>query len=330
MTSRNGSDAQQPGRVGFAITLTQRSVAEYFDDRGPQLAASIAYHVLFSLFPLAIVLAAAFAIVVQLTGLRGDVVDTIVSQVPLSASGTSQLRRLLEGATSGYSALGLLGVVGLVWAASGMMGAVRVALNGAWDVEQARPYLKGKLVDLGLVLVVALGGIASVSATIAVRTLSGLNTAGLSWLLGILFPLVVAAVTIFSLYRWIPDARVDTSPTWMVAASVAVAFVIAENLFALYVSNFANYNAVYGSLGTVIAFMFFVYLSSSLFLLGAEVASEWPRLRRAYARGEVEEGPPFSVQVKQFAKGLWVRERTRETEREERRAEGPTGTRSGR
>ncbi len=330
MAGRPEHAAEPPGRIGFAIQLAQRSVAEYFDDRGPQLAASVAYHVLFSVFPLAIVLTGVFGIVVQLTGLQADVVDSIVRNVPVSASGEDKLRHLLEGATGGYSALGLFGVVGLIWAASGMMAAVRVALNGAWDVEQPRPLLKGKLIDIGLVFAVALAALASIVATVTVRTVSqaGASSVGVTlgsgwagWLLGVAFPLVTAFVTVLLLYRLIPAAEVTFSPTWLVAAGVAVAFVVFENLFALYVRGFANYNAVYGSLGAVIAFMFFVYLSSSIFLLGAEVASEWPRLRRAYELGEVEEGPPFSVQLKQFARGLWVREREREADEESERVD---------
>ena len=326
--SRDRRVAQPPGRVGFAVQLTQRSVAEYVDGRGPQLAASVAYHVLFSIFPLGIVLTGVFGLVVHVTGVQADVVDVVVRNVPLSASGERRLRRLLEGVTGGHSALGLFGVAGLVWAASGMMTAVRVALNAAWDVEEARPFLRGKLIDVGLVFLVALGALATIVATVAVRAASGaagsslgldLSSGWAGWVLGVLFPLLTAFVTVFLLYRLIPAAEIAVSPTWQVAAGVAVVFVGFENLFALYVRGFANYNAVYGSLGAVIAFMLFVYLTSSMFLLGAEFASEWPRLRRAYELGEVEEGPPFLAQLQQFARGLWVRERRREAEHDEER-----------
>ncbi len=314
--------SEQPGRLGFALQLARRSIAEYLDDSGPQLAAAIAYHVLFSLFPLAIVLTAVFGIVVRTIGVRADVVDAVVRNIPLSSDGSDQLRRLLEGATSGYSALGLLGIIGLVWAASGVMTSVRVALNAAWDVDEPRPFLKGKLIDVGLVFAVALGALASIVVTVAVRTASAgsarvgvsLESGWASWILGVLFPLAYAFLAVLLLYRLVAAASVPRSPTWQVALGVGTAFVALENLFAIYVRGFANYNAIYGSLGAVIAFMFFVYLTSSLFLIGAEVASEWPRLRRAYAEGEVEEGPPFSVQLRQFAKGLWVRERRREAE----------------
>jgi membrane protein len=291
-------EARAPRRVRFAVRLTQRAVAEYVDDRGPQLAASIAYHVLFSIFPLAIVLTGVFGLVVHLAGVEADVIGTLVRNVPLSASGEEDLRRLLEGVTSGYSALGLLGAVGLVWAASGMMAAVRVALNAAWDVEKARPFLRGKLIDVGLVVAVALGALASIVATVTVRAASDaagswlgvdLSSGWASWALGVVFPFATAFATVLLLYRFVPAVDVPASPTWQVAGGVALAFVALQNVFALYVRGFANYNAVYGSLGAVIACMFFVYLSASIFLLGAELASEWPRLRRAYSLGEAQQ-----------------------------------------
>ena len=75
-----------------------------------------------------------------MTGIQADAVDAIVRQRALSASGERRLRRLLEGLTGGYSAFGLLGMAGLIWAASGVMAAVRVALNAAWDVGESRPF----------------------------------------------------------------------------------------------------------------------------------------------------------------------------------------------
>jgi membrane protein len=143
----------------FVSTLVTRAVAEFLEDDCGHLAAAIAYRVLFSLFPLAIVLAGVFGIVVNVTGTRADVVDLIVRQAPLSHNGDRRLRDLLEGATSSRSAFGLLGIVGIVYAASGMMAAIRTALNRAWDVDEPRPFLKGKLVDVGLILAVGLAAL---------------------------------------------------------------------------------------------------------------------------------------------------------------------------
>jgi membrane protein len=300
-------------RKDFAVQIVRRSLAEFADDRCPQLAASIAYHVLFSLFPLAIVAAGATSLVVHATGSRAALVDSIVRNVPLSASGDEQLRHLLLGATSKTAGLGLLGAVGLVYSASGMMAALRVALNAAWDVEDVRPFLKGKLIDLGLVFLVATLAFGSLGLTIALRfadrRASGVPGAGsAAWAVSVAVPLVVGFTVVLFLYRVVPAAEVRLGDAWPAALLVSVLLVAAENLFALYVGHFADYNAVYGSLGAIIAFMFFVYLASELFLLGAEAASEWPRVRAEFARGEVPQaGAPLGEQVRGALRGLWKR-----------------------
>lgn len=295
-------------RSEFFKLLVRRTLAEFSDDQCSQHAASISYHVLFSLFPLAIVLVGASSLVLHATGSRDHTIETIVGQLPLSASGDDQIRKLLEGATSGTAGLGLIAIVGVIYSASGMMSALRAALNQAWDVEQTRPFLKGKLVDLGLVFAVATLGIGSLALTIAARFLSshGLLPGWASWLSSLLLPLVLGFGVTLYLYRVIPAAEVKVRDASPAALFVAVLIVALQNLFSVYLGNFANYNALYGSLGAVIAFMFFVYLVSQVFLLGAEAAAEWPRVRASLERGDVDEpGPPLRRRVKQGVVGLW-------------------------
>ncbi len=255
--------------------LAVRSVREFLDDRGPQLAAAISFHVLFSIFPLVIVLAGVFGIVVNATGVRADVVDTVVENAPLSEEGEDDLRRLLEGATGGLSALGLLALPGLLWSASGMMAAIRAALSAAWDVEDRRPFLRGKLVDVLLVLGAGLVVLLSAGLTVAARTAE--EAAGVPVLLPQLAPAAVAFAVVLFLYRVVPATTPRLAHVWPPALLVAIAFVALQNLFAFYLENFGRYNAIYGSLGAVIAFLFFVYLSSNVFLLGAEVGAELAR-----------------------------------------------------
>ena len=300
-----------PAAASSLIRLLRRSLVEFLADDCPQLAAAIAYRVLFSLFPLAIVLSGIFALVVRATGVRADVVDAIVRNVPLDESGEAELRRLLEGATGGLSALGLLALVGVVWAASGMMAAIRAALNRAWDVDEPRPFLKGKLVDVALVFAVGAVVLASLVLTVTTRTAARVAVGGDSvWLglaAGVLVPLALSfAVTLF-LYRVVPAADVGLREAWRAALAVACGFVLLQNLFAQYVANFSSYNAIYGSLGAVIAFMAFVYLAALLFLFGAEAAAELPRLPDDAEAPD--DGPPLAVQARQVLRGLWVRER---------------------
>jgi membrane protein len=315
------------GRL-FAKRLIRRSLAEFGDDHCAQLAASISYHVL---FPLAIVIAAVSSIVLNSTGSQHATVDTIVGAVPLSDDGRAQLRHLLLGATGNLSAIGLVGLAGLVYSASGVMATVRTALNEAWDVEQVRPFLRGKVVDVGLVFLVAMLSLGALGATIVLHVVGD----GLL-VFSIVVPLVVSFGIVLFLYRVVPAAEVSVRDAWPAALFVAVTFTAAENLFAVYVRHFGNYNAIYGSLGGVIAFMFFVFLSSELFLLGAEVASEWPRVRRALEDGEApEDDDRRTGGLRAALLGLWVHPARQEatvddsTSRPPDRRDRETATRGG-
>ncbi len=284
--------------LAFVRGWVMRSLRAFLDDGVPHLAGSIAYRVIFSLVPLAIVLTAVFGIVLSLTGLRADVVDTMVDNVPLSADGSEQMRKLLEGATGGFSGLGLLALVGLVWAASGMMGAIRYALNRAWDVETPRSFVKGKTVDVLLVFAGSAVVLLSLALTIAARflerhTSSALDAVGIlgvvaSWGLGVAVPLLLAFASVLFLFRVVPAVSPALSELWPSALLVALVFGLLQNLFAVYLRYFGNYNAVYGSLGAVLAFLLFVYVSALALLFGAELAAHWAEARAAVDRADAQ------------------------------------------
>ena len=104
----------------------------------------------------------------------------------------------------------------------------------------------------------------------------------------------------------IPAAPVRLADAWPATAVVAILVVSAQNLFALYVRNFGHYNAIYGSLGAVIAFMFFIYLSAQFVLFGAEMASEWPRVRHLMQHRAPERSAPLGQQLKAALRALWI------------------------
>lgn len=299
--------------------LVPRAVKAFFENDGTHLAASIAFRVLFSLFPLAIVLAAVFSLVADALGVRPDVVDALVRQMPLTDDGRSELRRLLEQSIEGMGAVGILGLVGLVWAASGMMSAVRTALNRAWDVNDARPWLVGKAVDVLLVFGVALVVATSVALNVIVRLAQrvvdwiGIGTTLANVALGVFAPFVLVLLVTATAYRFVPAAEPRLRDVVAAAAFVAAVFAAGQFLFSLYLENFGRYNAIYGSFGAVVALMFFVYLVALVFLLGAHLAALVPVAREEVPRQRPAEGPssPLSVRAKHALRGLVVREPAR-------------------
>lgn len=284
------------------ITLIRRSVFEFRDDHCSQLAAAISYHVLFALFPLAILATAIVALVTQKAHAQEIITHAILRAVPLSSHGRHELSTLLGSAGGAAGALGLLGIAGVVWSSSGVMAAMRTALNTAWDTDSRRPFLRGKAVDLLLVA----GTFVVVGAAFGVTLLASVIRHGSahlpSWLRGfspvvtgsteagaILLVSALLFAVFLGLYRVVPAVHTRLRNLWPGALVAAFGFEAAQWGFSVYVANFGHYNKIYGSLGGIVAFMFFVYLASAVFLFGAEVASEYPRLSQSH-RGPADAG----------------------------------------
>ena len=202
---------------------------------------------------------------------------------------------MIDSVTTEVSAIGLLGIIVLLWSASGVMGALRHALNEAWDVKYRRPYLRAKFIDLAMIFGAGILIFLSISTTMflqVARRVSdnlseslGLLGTGVSIgteLLVIVIPLLFSFATFLFIFKLVPDVRTRFRYIWPGALLAAVMFEIVKNGFAIYLSFFGDYCAVYGSLGTVVAFLFFIYISASITLLGAEMAAEWPRVMHGH------------------------------------------------
>ena len=299
--------------------LTDRSVTDFFRDGCTQRAAAISFYALFSLFPLAMLAATVLGLVVSDAEARTRVVDFVLDNLPLSeAKARHDLEVLLLNVTRNVAGFGLLGIATLLFAASGVMGAIRHALNAAFNVDDPRPPAQAKAVDLLLVLAFGLVMIMSLALTIAERVTESLAAAvdeavpGVGGVvveavveLGAAVPLVMAFVVFAVLFRLVPSACPRLRDTWPGVLLAAVGYELAKNGFALYLSKFANYSAIYASLATIIAFLIFVWVAANIALLGAEVAAHWPQVRAGAYDGD--EGEPLGARVKGIVRGLFVR-----------------------
>ncbi len=275
-------------RLRQAAVLLRRAFGGYRADHCQQMAAAISFHVLFAVFPLAIAAVAIIGLVTHDPHARDAVLTAVLKAVPLSAHGKQQLQQLLTSVSGGVAALGLLGLLGAAWSASGLMTAIRTALNMAWHSSQQRPFLHGKAVDLALVVGAFLVTGATLGLTLAAsiaRHLPGplqslAPLAGAAASAGVYLASAALLFATFGfLYRFVPAAPTRIRGIWPGALAAAAGFETLQYGFSAYIAHFAHYNKVYGSLGAVIAFLSFIYLASMIFLFGAEIASEYPRLR---------------------------------------------------
>ena len=160
-------------------------------------------------------------------------------------------------------------------------GAIRGGLDDIDPETLPRPFARGKLVDLVMLLIAALLLAASAGLTIATRVARG-DVGGFVGLPGpvyevgkVVVPIAVGTVLLVVLLRWAPSAGPPPRDSWPAALVGAVALWGLSVGFAAFIGSFGSYNVVYGSLAAVVVFLVFVYLAANLVLLTAAFAAEW-------------------------------------------------------
>ena len=279
----------------------------FFRDHCSQHAAGIAYRILFSLAPLAIVLVSVFGLVLQDSELRNDVVDQIVDQLPFSESGAQRVEDAIVGIATPASAVGFVSLFVFAWAATGMMAAIRTGLENAFEVERGRPAARGKLVDLILVsgtavLVLVVAGL-SVFGEIVRRGVEKVTAGAGGGLIetGIQrgVPLVLSTVVVLLLYRFVPSRRIRFKDA-VAGAAITALLLLAISLGSGWVyEKTTRLSVVYGSLTAALVFLYSVYLYACAVLFGAEVASAW-------SKPQVASTEPLLAQIKHTVTGLFV------------------------
>jgi membrane protein len=271
-TSERLRRAQDHSRLARALL---GAATAYGPSRCPQFAASISYHVLLSLFPLALLVATVGGLLLRDDERRAEVADAIADRVPLLEEAGVDLDAALATSLQSLGLLGLIGIVSLLWSASGMMTSLRIGLNAAWGVSRAQPYVRGKLLDLVLVIGVNVFLVLSLGLVLLQPLFPPPWS---SWLTtGILATAGGWFVATAVLYRVVPVVRSGWPELAAAAALAAAALTLLQHGFSLYAERFADYSAVYGSLATVVAFLVLVYLAASVILFCGSLAAAWTR-----------------------------------------------------
>ena len=276
------------GRLIDRVLLTTwRASVEFLDDRAHRPAAEIAFFAALSSIPLALLLVASFGLVLESADVRGRVIDTVFEYIPLADdSDRALLERTIAEALAGAGRLGFVSVLLLVAAASGIMSALRKAINTAWDIDVNPPLVRRKLLDLALVaggtVVLALALSVTIprrAAAVADRGEAGFTpTAALLDALGDVIPFAFTVVVILFLYRALPVERPKVREIWPGALVAAALLVLVKGALELYFEHLADFGALYGSLGALMALLLFFFGASVVIVFGAEFASEWSRL----------------------------------------------------
>jgi len=286
-----------------------RSAAGYINDDCSDFAAAMTYQTVTALIPSLVVIVALINLVTDgstvLTATVGILHDLGLGSVVENQGLLSVVQALLVQQNSARVLLGF-GLLLALWSASGYVGTFTRASNRIYGVREGRAWWKLEIVQIalaavGLVLLAA-GGAGLVISGPLVDALGNAVHAGSSarwvWEFGRWPVLVAIAVILLSLLFWVAPNVQQPRFRWLtVGGGVAlVAWTVVSFGFGLYVANFGSYDRTYGSLGAIMAFLVWVYLSNIALLLGVQVNAEVQRGRLRQA-GEPDSVAPLAPRL---------------------------------
>jgi len=272
-------------RINQIITALAQTYWDITRNHTMQMAASLSYYFVLSLFPALIFLSAVVAYL-PVPNLFGEALSLMGRFIPPDSMGLVR-RVLADVITPNRGAFLSFGILGTLWAASGGFSATIEALNVAYDVQDDRPFWKTR--PLAIALAFIIGGLMLLAlAVMIVGPRFGLWLAGrihLSSVFVVLWPYIhwsvavgFTVLAIEALYFLAPNVKqrfLATLPGAVVAVGCWIAL---SYLLGLYFRHFANFNKTYGTLGAAVALMVWLYWTGFAMLVGAELNSELAKI----------------------------------------------------
>jgi Ca2+-transporting ATPase len=277
---------RRPGPT-FRLWLVQkcrivwRALVKYTETDGEQRAASFAYYAFFAMFPLILLF---IALGTSFLGDQDKASATIISYVskyiPLESQDSQVIISTINGVVKSRKSAGLIAFAVLAWSAMKFFQALVHGVNRAWGTKE---YSWWRLPIQNLLMTAILASallMGSVIPTILDQIEYqywrhswevGLDFIFVKSLFQILRPLIPPLVSFYGFamfYKFAPRRRTLLREVWGAALFSAASLEILQRLFTLYAKNIGHFNALYGTFGSVVALLLWIYLSGSIIILG--------------------------------------------------------------
>ncbi|MEN8199449.1 MAG: YihY/virulence factor BrkB family protein [Thermodesulfobacteriota bacterium] len=247
-----------------------------FKGHAKDMAASIAFFGLLSLFPLILGLVAMASSILKSEQLRNQVVDWVNEFFPV---GSESITQNIESLIHLRGAAGLVSILTLFWAASKMVGAISRGINRALDLKRSHAFYLSSLRNFALIVtisilmfsVMAVLPFADLLSDLELSVLGSRASKFIDLIGGQLASLLTTSVMIAMTYALVPYRRPawpDLLPGLMIATLLIE---LGKRAFVFYVNNVSKLDALYGSISSVIVLMLWLYFFAQVLLFGAEV-----------------------------------------------------------
>jgi membrane protein len=283
-----GLSVRAAGGLRLIGLAAWRGVWELYNSEGLTHAASIAYYALLSLFPFLLLVLSILGSVTADSDARDAVIRFVFEYFPRQFDFMTGQLDAFRGQTF---RLGVGGLLALTWASLGVFNAVSSAIDHAWGVERRRSFLMHRfvsflmMVSAGAVFILALilASLARVAETNWFWSVVS-RSPWLAWLSTVTAnhgATVLLIVCVALLFYFIPNTEMRFRWVWPGAILTGLLWRGALSGFSWYARDLAAWNAIHGSITTVVVFLFWVYISAVILLYGVEMTAAYARLQAA-------------------------------------------------
>ena len=269
------------------LDVFKQAAKEFSEDKAPRLGAALAYYTMFSIAPLILVVIAIAGFVFGREAAQGQIFAQLHGLI--GAKGAEALQGMVASAAKPKSGMlaTIVGIVTLIFGASGVFGQLKDALNTIWNVEPKKSsgifgMIKDRFLSVAMVLGVGFLLLVSLAVDAAISgfaKFAGNRMPGgeaLWQTLEMIISLCVVTVLFAMIFRFLPDVRIAWRDVWLGAAFTSLLFVIGKFLLGFYLGRAAT-SSSYGAAGSLVVLLLWVYYSAQILFFGAEVTQVWAR-----------------------------------------------------
>jgi membrane protein len=271
-----------------AAVFMHKTVKEFLNDNCLHLAASISYYAFFCIVPLTLAFISVIGFISGSPKSESRVIEAICDFLPVCSE---FITSSVQGVIRARGTIGAVATIGLLWGGSAVFNVIRKSLNIVWGVKKSRSFLMERAIELamtlgtGLLLLVSIG----ITTTLSIIQRFNATAIGIEFLNGVIFWRVIltlmsgslAFVAFLLLYKIVPNTRVQWSDVWGGALLAAVGFEATKQVFVWYTITFAYHNPIPGTVGTIMAFLIWTYISAVTMLFCAKLTSIYSKSRQS-------------------------------------------------
>ena len=281
-----------------------RTLVKYDETDGEQRAASFAYYAFFALFPLVVLLITVGAMFVgdqQLA--EAQVTQQLREHLPVDPDTANRAIQTIQGVVQSRGRASLIAFAVLAWSAIRFFQALVRGVNKAWGTHEYS-WWRLPIKNLAMVAILASALLLGVIAPTLLNQFEYFYSR-YSWKFGLdflfvysffailraLLPPLVLFYGFLMFYKFAPQRRTLFREIWIAAVFVTIGLDLLQRAFVLYTKNIVNFNALYGTFGSVVALLMWIYLSGALIILGGCLSAAQYEIRLSLADQAEREHP---------------------------------------